>query len=412
MQNEWRKMKKMLAAAGLVLLLLSSCQPVLNTIVAGEPLMDSHPTLMKASVYPDSLLTDPEMDLAVNSESVPIHALRIDYPDLAASRDLVDDLEIRARNAGINMIALGAGRVEWVYFKWLGHENVWANDVKDTEIDYLMEDARRFEKWAHVNAVVDLFAPNYIKAHPDQAAISYLGVPSQYLVGTMDLVDGEFGQMVLDMIEAISANYPVDSISITELFYHSDGYGSKEKTAYLAYSGRDDWPRTSDGHIDINDRSIGDWRGYELDRYLDRAVQIAHKHGKQMFMDVALSLDNLAKMTNEHGTNYNLVLEHMDKLVIWAYLDLDDYPPEDLFDIGLFLTQFDTQRIILSIGLWSSQNPVISPDKLNRAIIAAKNGYMPNIWITPSSLVQAGHWTVLEQLWGKPFANYIPGVTK
>ncbi len=405
-------MKHLIVTVGLVILLLSACQPVMQTNAAQGVLEKSTDNNLQTKMMDASSVTKVVAETLPSAEPAPIHALRIDYPDLGASRSIVEGLEQHARAAGINMIALGAGRVEWVYFKWPGHENVWANDVKDSQIDYLMEDAVRFGKWAHVNAVVDIFAPNYIKAHPDQAAISWLGVPSEYLVGTMDLVDGEFGQMVLDMIDAIATNYPVDSISITELFYHSDGYGPKEKAAYMAYVGSQDWPRTSDGHIDIDDVSIGNWRGYELDRFLDRAVLIAHAHGKQLFMDVALSLDDLSKMTNEHGTNYNLVLEHMDKLVIWAYLDLDNYAPEDLFGIGLFLKQFETQRIILSIGLWSNQASVISPDKLKRAILAAADGYMPNIWVTPSSLMQDTHWNVLEDLWGTSYKTFIPEVTR
>ncbi len=400
---------------GIVLLaavLLSACQ---ITPVTGVP--QSTPGAPSAIVSASSR-NGMSAETAPTASSTPAaippvyHALRIDYPDLGASRLIVADLEQHARTAGINVIALGAGRVEWTYFKWAGHESVWANDVKDSGIDYLMEDTLRFGKWAHVNAVVDIFAPNWIKAHPDQAAINWLGVHSEYLVGTMDLVDGEFGQMVLDMIDAIATNYPVDSISITELFYHSDGYGPKEKAAYMAYTGVDDWPRYENGLINIDDKSIGDWRGYELDRWLDRAVVIAHAHGKQLFMDVALSLDNLSKMTNEHGTNYRLVLEHMDKLVIWAYLDLDNYQPEYLYDIGFFLRQFETDRIILSIGLWSNTTTVISPDKLKRAIIAAGRGDMPNIWITPSSLMQAGHWRVLEELWGQPYQSDLPIIIK
>jgi hypothetical protein len=98
----------------------------------------------------------------------------------------------------------------------------------------------------------------------------------------------------------------------------------------------------------------------------------------------------------------------MDKLVIWAYLDLDNYPPEYLYDIGVFLKQFETDRIILSIGLWSNQASVITPDKLRRAIVAADQGEMPNIWITPFSLLQAGHWAVLEELWGRSYRYGLP----
>jgi len=409
------KYMKNLLFQGIVLLAaisLTACQITTATGMhqptqenTGEP--DGTPSVVDTAA---KSISDP---LPTVAPVPPVYrVLRIDYPDLGGSRSIVANLEQHARAAGFNMIALGAGRVEWTYFMWAGHESVWANDVKDSQIDYLMEDTLRFGKWAHVNAVVDIFAPNYIRAHPDQAAINWLGVHSEYLVGTMDLVDGEFGQMVLDMIEAIARDYPVDSISITELFYHSDGYGPKEKTAYMAYTGRDDWPRYDNGLINIDDRSVGDWRGYELDRWLDRAVTIAHAHGKQLFMDVALSLDNLSKMTNEHGTNYNLVLEHMDKLVIWAYLDLDNYQPEYLYDIAFFLRQFETDRIILSIGLWSNTTTVITPDKLKRAIIAAERGDMPNIWITPSSLMQAGHWQVLEELWGRPFQLNLPVIVQ
>jgi hypothetical protein len=387
-------------------ILLAACRPVLATGV-------TQPATFTASAQP-SIVTNPALTPVQEPalEQAPYRALRIDYPDLGGSRSIVNELEQQARAAGINLIALGAGRVEWTYFKWPGHESVWANDVKDSGIDYLMEDTLRFGQWAHVNAVVDIFAPNYIRAHPDQAAINWLGAHSEYLVGTMDLVDGEFGEMVLDMIEAIARDYPVDSISITELFYHSDGYGPKEKAAYMAYTGRDDWPRYENGLIDIDDTSIGDWRGYELDRWLDRAVTIAHAHGKQLFMDVALSLDDLTKITNEHGTNYELVLQHMDKLVIWAYLDLDNYPPEYLYDIARFLTRFEADRIILSIGLWSDETTVISADVLRRAILSSQQGAMPNIWITPSSLLQPDHWQVLEELWGRPYKSNLPIIKK
>jgi hypothetical protein len=391
-----------------LLAVLVGCEPMLATGVLQPDQAGPGDRVEAADNITVAIADQPVPTPTALPEPAAIHALRIDYPDLGGSRPLVPELEQLARAGGINMIALGAGRVEWTYFKWAGHESVWANDVKDSQIDYLMEDALRFGQWAHVNAVVDIFAPNYILAHPDQAAINWLGIHSEYLVGTMDLVDGEFGEMVLDMIEAIARDYPVDSISITELFYHSDGYGPKELAAYMAYTGRDDWPRHENGLIDIDDTSIGDWRGYELDRWLDRAVTVAHAHGKQIFMDVALSLDDLTKVTNEHGTNYNLVLEHMDKLVIWAYLDLDNYPPEYLFDIADFLTRFETDRIILSIGLWSDQAAAITPEVLERAILSSQQGAMPNIWITPSSLMQTGHWQVLADVWGQPIQVFHP----
>jgi hypothetical protein len=330
-----------------------------------------------------------------------VHAMRLEYPDLATSRALVDTMETRMQRAGINMVGLGAGRVEWTYFKWAGHENNWSNDVKDTGIDFLAEDATRFRKWAHIDAVVDVFAPNYIKTHPETAAISFFGQPSENLVSTTELVEGNFGKQLLAMVEAIAANYPVDSISLTELFYHSDGYGADDKASYLAYSGRTDWPRLSDGTIDINDKSIGDWRTHVLDIFLDKIVAICHQHGKQFFMDVALSLDDLTKMTNEHGTNYKVVLEHTDRLVVWGYFRLDNYPPQNFVSIAQFLTQFGQDHVILSVGLWDENNQVAPPDSVRIAIQSIEQGGIPNIWVTPSLLMSAEHWQVLNDLWGK-----------
>jgi hypothetical protein len=339
-------------------------------------------------------------------DSAPIRAMRVTYADYETSREELDQLEQQMQAAGINMVGLGAGRIEWTYFKWAGHEGNWSNDVKNTQIDYLAEDAVRFGKWAHINAVVDVFAPNYIQAHPEKAAISFIGQPSENLVSTTELVSGEFGQQLLDMIEYIAANYPVDSISLTELFYHSDGYGADDKASYLAYSAqiddpRPDWPRTEDGHIDINDPSIGNWRTHVMDVYLDKIVAACHNHGKEFFMDVGLSLDNLTKITNEHGTNYSVVLEHTDKLLVWGYFDLDNYPPQYFYDIAQFLIGFGKDRVILSIGLWRQDGGATTADNLKAAILASQAGGMPNLWITPRALMAEDHWKVLEELWGR-----------
>jgi len=363
-----------------------------------NPTETSLPTAMP-TISDDEMVT-PHVFLPLIQYTHPIHAMRLDYPNYATSRDLLDALEQQMRAADINMVALGAGRAEWTYFKWLGHEDVWSNDVKDTGIDFLLDDSNRFGSWAHINAVVDVFAPNYIRAHPDKAAVSVDGVPSENLVSTTELVHGEFGQRLLDMIDYIAANYPVDSISITELYYHRDGYGPDDKAAYMAYSGRNDWPRSPDGTINTFDPSIGNWRSHELDTFLDRAVALAHNHGKQLFMDVELSLENLNFMTNEHGTNYNLVLEHMDRIVVWGYYGVDHYAPEYLREVAQFLTRFSQSRLILSMGLWNDNGQAVSPDSLNTAMQAILAGGIRNIWITPSLLMSDTHWQVLRDYWG------------
>jgi hypothetical protein len=107
-------------------------------------------------------------------------------------------------------------------------------------------------------------------------------------------------------------------------------------------------------------------------------------------------------MTNEHGTNYNLVLEHMDRIVVWGYFGVDHYAPEYLREVAQFLTQFSQNRLILSIGLWNDNGEAISADSLRTAMQSAQAGGIKNIWITPSLLMGDAHWQVLRDFWVHP----------
>jgi len=332
-----------------------------------------------------------------------IHAIGLTYPDYSTSRATLDQIEHQLIAGGINLVALNAGRVEWNYFKWAGNESSWAGAVQDTGIDFLAEDAARFGQWAHVDAMIDVFAPAYIQAHPEKAAINALGVASPYLVSTVEMVNGEFSQRLLAMVEYIAANYPVNSISLTELQYRVDGYGPDDTASYLAYSGRTDWPRQSNGQIDIDDTSIGDWRSYMVGTLLNKASTIAHQYGKQLFMDVTLNVNNLAIMANNKGQNYNIMLQNADKIIVWGYFAEDQYPPETFVDVSQFLGGFGYDRVILSIGLWGNDSTALAND-VKTAIESAQAGGMLNLWITPYSLTTSEHWQVMSQLWGSDLA--------
>jgi hypothetical protein len=339
----------------------------------------------------------------------PVRAIRLDYVNLADSRNQVTALESRIKQAGVNMVAVGAGRADWTFFPWAGHSDSWSSDVKSAGIDFLAQDSARFGKWAHVSAVVDVLAPLYIQAHPEEAAISWTGIPSKNLVGTIELVEGNFGRQLLDMIQAIAANYPVNSITLTEIVYHVDGYGPKDKAAYLTYTGRTDWPRLADGQIDIADPSIGLWRSYEIGRLVEKAAAITHKYDKQLFVEVRASSDLKSDATDK-GTNYELMLKYADELVVWSNYGLAGHSPEYVREIVQTLRPLGSDRVIVSIGLWQNNSDEALLDKPNQAAIganevkielqAAQQGGMTNFWVTPSFLLGQEHWQVLTDLWG------------
>jgi hypothetical protein len=91
-----------------------------------------------------------------------------------------------------------------------------------------------------VDEALDGLSPLYLLKKPSAAAVSSDGAPSHTLVSIMQLVEGPYGQQIFQMIEAIAANYPVDSISINELTYHHDDYGPDDRRAYKAYAHRPD----------------------------------------------------------------------------------------------------------------------------------------------------------------------------
>ncbi len=330
----------------------------------------------------------------------PVRALRIDFPNLQQSRAEVPALEQNMQRAGVNMVGLGAGRAEWTSFKWTGHEDRWSSDVRDTNIDFLAEYAARFGKWAHVSAVIDVYAPRYLQVHPERAAISWLGQPSLYLVSTTQLVEGEFGVQLLDMLDYVAGHYPVHSVSLTELAYYTEGYGDDDKAAYLAYTSRLDWPRTSKGQINIDDPSIGKWRSYAIGRFVQRAAETVHRHGKQLFIDVSVSWGHLERESAENGQDYASLLQQADRLLVWDYFDLNGYPPEYTKDIASYLKKYGPDRIIITIGLWGPNEQIISPAALRRAMQAAVEGGLPNLWITPSRYLSDQHWQVLAEQWG------------
>jgi hypothetical protein len=330
----------------------------------------------------------------------PIRAVRVQYTNYQNSRLELPAIQDHLTRVHANMIGLSAGRVEWAYFKWTTHPEYISSEVRDTGLDILGEDSIQYGKYGHIDAVIDVLSPKYILAHPDAAAINVFGQRSQLLVGTMELVEGEYGRLLLDMVENIAANYPrVNSISITELSYRLDGYGPQEKASYLAYSGKTDWPHQANGQIDIDDPSIGNWRSHVMDIYLDKLAAAAHAHGKQLFLDVSLSWNDLQKAANENGTRYDLMLEHIDKLVVWGYYYLENIPPEFLETAAQFLQRYGTQRVIMSIGLWGPNNSTMPSSLLMRGILASEKGGLPNLWITPSVMMDESMWQVLEAAW-------------
>ncbi|MFQ5400668.1 MAG: hypothetical protein ACE5E7_13865 [Anaerolineae bacterium] len=330
----------------------------------------------------------------------PIRAVRVSYEDMAASRPQVPAVRSQLAAAGANMVGLAAGRPDWAYFKWATHPEMWSSGVQDTGIDFLAADIVNFD-FEHVNAVVDIFAPNYIAANPSSAALSYWGEPSTLQVSTAALTAGPYHDLVLDMLQQIAANYNVDSISITELSYRIYGYGADDLALYKAYTGASDWPRDSAGVILIDDPSIGQWRSAAVAGFLAEAAARVHPYGKELFMDVDVSWGDLANEGQKYGQHYPTILNAVDRIVVWAYTDMAGYPASYTADLAAYLAaRYADRQVIISVGMWGPGTAIITPQTLETAVTSAAAGGIPHTWITPSHLMTAAHWAALTTAWG------------
>ncbi len=342
----------------------------------------------------------------------PVQLVRVDYTDLTSSRDEVAGLEKHMQEVGVNMVGVGAGRVDWTYFPWKGHSDSWSDAVRTTGVDYLKEDASRFGKWSQVYAAIDVLSPLFIKAHPAAAAVSWSGQPSQNLVGLMELVEGDFGTELLSMIDYIAVNYPVNAITLSEMVYYVDGFGEKDKTAFLAYSKLADWPHNADGNIDLDSPVIGQWRAYELGRFLEKAAAVVHRSNKKLFFEVHINLDPAGKVWLQNGTDYDQFLKYADKLLVWGNYNMEGRALGAIVNVAYYLTRLDPERVILMIGLWAENYPSDTPkqdmeaipaEDLHTALSAAGQGEIKSLGVVPSFLLGDEHWQVLQEMW-KPAA--------
>lgn len=295
--------------------------------------------------------------------------------------------------SGAKVIGISAGRPEWAYFKWKGHEDVWSNHQKGAKEDLIAKAAATFHKSGfQVAAFIDIFGPEYIKKHPDTAAVGFDGKRHDEQLSFMEIVDGEYGKLILEMIEYLCKDYTVDIINLTEMSYYSYSYNLKDLDSYKAFSKRTGWPMVSNGVINRDDPSIWEWRSALMEGYIKRAADIAHKYQKKLYIDVPVSWNDFKQNGKESGLDYRRVLKHADNIVVWNYFYLENLPPMVSESLSRYLIEnFPANSFYVSLGLWGKKDPM-DPKTFSDGLRSALRGGATRIWVTPDSMVTDEHW--------------------
>jgi len=304
----------------------------------------------------------------------------------------------------VDMVGVGAGRTEWTYFRWAGHEDRWSNHQKGEARDLLLTATEELHRSGfRVAAFIDLYAPKWIETHPGTAAVQVNGLPHPEQVSLAELCEGAFGKLVLEMVEELAARYPIDAVDLTEASYYGTSYGEADLASYRRVTGKKAWPRDWRGRVDIDDPSVWEWKAALFTGFVARAAEVAHRHGKLLYVDVATSWKDLSRDGRDHGQDYARLLEHADHLVIWDYWVLEGQPPEASKALAERLgAVLPPGRWTLSLGMWGPGGRVVTPEELAQGLSFAVAGGAHRIWVTPNDQLTPAHWEQILRAWVVP----------
>src|SRR6185503_10280483 len=303
-------------------------------------------------------------------------------------------LRSRLRTVGIS-----AGRVEWAHFQWRGHQNHWSPQQRRSTVDLLGTAIHDFRKHQlRTVAIVDFYSPALIARAGQFAAIRFDGAQSKDQVCFSELVDGDYGRQIVEMVSYLSHNYSIDAIALTELDYYSFCFDDRCLRSYRDVSRRPDWPRRpSSKVVDRDDQSIWRWRSAKMQQFLQRVADAAHSGGKELIVDVPVNWKDVQRRGRDSGLEYARVLQCADQIVVWNYFGVEDRSPVVSARVVRDLVQnFPTDRFFVSVGLWEGQTGSLDPTSFQKGMEYTLESGAQNIWITPNKLMSSSHWSALR----------------
>jgi cellulose synthase/poly-beta-1,6-N-acetylglucosamine synthase-like glycosyltransferase len=312
--------------------------------------------------------------------------------------DAINSVVERSGIPALTTVGIEAGRTEWTFFKWQGHESSWSNDQKNSSHDLLEYAIGKFlRQGKHVVPILDVYAPGYIRRRPHTAAVDVDGKAGEEQVCFVELTDGEYGREIIAAATYLASHYEIDGVSLTEVEYSRFCYDDRCLQSFKTASGRKDWPRRFfSSTVDRENKEIGAWRSQRMAQFLQIIADSVHKYGKRFYVDVPVHLETMNTEGQLSGLFYPRLLKFVDALIVWDYFYLEGRAPSTSEDVArFFVSRYGAEKVIMSIGLWGSQHTV-APDELAEAVRSSIAGGAVRLWITPNHLMNDAHWNSLE----------------
>lgn len=356
-------------------------------------------------------------------QAVAQHSISLGIEDVVNPDQDWNAVRERLEQAHVNAVSIAAGRPEWVAFDWSAHPEAVAEPGRDHLAHAISETARRPDGGPRlVDLMIDALIPRWIESDRSIAGVDADGSFAQFVPSASAIHDGPVGDRYIELMAELARRYEPDQITFTELKFGDETYGADDTALFQEMTGATDWPRRDDGTIDEDAPEIGAWRSQVLADFLDRASavldDVAAETGKRpsLAIDLLVNWDDPAAGRPDVGLDHVLLAEHADRLVLWAYLGLEERTPADLERVTAELTRsgIPADRVTVSVGLWDEEPEAISPQDMVAGVRAAGTNGITAVNVTPYSLMTEEHWAALNEVWtqlpptGLPAASTSP----
>jgi hypothetical protein len=325
-------------------------------------------------------------------------AVSIDFSVWPNWRDAVRVLLHHSRH--ITRVGVSAGGPDWTFFRgprdlerWSDAQRAQAGDLLEIAVNELGE------REICTTALLDARAPRYLRTHPQDAAVDMRGRRSEEIVCSTAMAEGEYGRLLVQTFEALSASTRAVSVGVTNLQFSRHCFCARCLARFHGYAWRSDWPRLPNGAIELLNPLLGKWRSTQVAGVIARLSAFACAHGKRMLFEANLSRDDPGRNSRENGQDFGILRPHVDEFVVRDDLGVDDAESPDSAVVARHLCQaMGSEEYWHCLGLRGRDGLAVEAQPMRLALTAALRGGARRLWLTPSHYLSPSHWQQLDEL--------------
>lgn len=333
-------------------------------------------------------------------------SMNFGFEDLVTATPRWADYGPNLQKAHVNAISLAVGRTDWLAFEWSTVPEISASMVQESGTDYVAEALDKLGKFLpkdyQLTLTIDALLRNWISQQANLAGTTPSGKKSSEFASVTALTEGAVAERLVNLVGELCTRYTPHRIALTELMFDNATFGEEDLKSYCTTTGAKDWPRRNDGSINESHASIGQWRSKALASLLSKVKAEARRHDDtQLDVDVRAPWDDAEGDRTESGHNYKMLLESVDRIVVWNYFGLENKPPTYGGEVTKELKKSFSDNFTMSSGLWAPDNQTVSPRDLETSLQAVAKAGANSVSVTPASMMTPDHWHVLEKIWAE-----------